>query len=568
MSVDARPVSETDKSRLVDHLRDVVIQGLSGRDQADLVDVVPSRAIFAGVLQPPRPSTTGAAMTGAPPDTAIGIDLRLRPVSGDVRIVVRARWSQYYAVFPTYAQAVEVNPPPGKIQSALPQPATSSVPVAAALPDRSSTQLTDGDESASSDEAPESDEIDPGQPRGRVVLPRVFRRLETKPISLPVLLKYSAEPSNVTLGAQQFADAIAEARETIASDPQVWRHLGDPTMGERSLGDRAVLRTQRAYDEALAAVAGFSVEPPAWSLSLQAEAERDASIEGVLRVRVLLANQTIPTEGTDLGLQDASIFDAGLEIQIESGEVVPFEFLLAPKDYRSDPRMIARGINCSVASDDSGQFITTETLPVYKQPLFRTREELKVGFDDLDCEDATSTLDRVSGAMNDYLAQWDTFLSTEAPSRFSPREIEACAADRKGFAEETERFQLGVDCLRQDLRLALAFRLMNRVFSRLATRSGGRVSAWRLFQIGFIVSQLPALAAREIDPESRDPLAERINEVFTEVGVLWFPTGGGKTEAYLGLIATTLRVRPPSRQATWRVGLDALPIENAVTSAA
>jgi hypothetical protein len=62
------------------------------------------------------------------------------------------------------------------------------------------------------------------------------------------------------------------------------------------------------------------------------------------------------------------------------------------------------------------------------------------------------------------------------------------------------------------------------------------VRSWRPFQLAFILLNLPALA----DPLHR----ERSGEVTERlVDLLFFPTGGGKTEAYLGLTAFALAIR-------------------------
>ena len=59
--------------------------------------------------------------------------------------------------------------------------------------------------------------------------------------------------------------------------------------------------------------------------------------------------------------------------------------------------------------------------------------------------------------------------------------------------------------------------------------------AWRPFQLAFVLLNLPALT----DP--RHP--ERAAGQGGVVDLLFFPTGGGKTEAYLGLTAYTLAIR-------------------------
>lgn len=91
-----------------------------------------------------------------------------------------------------------------------------------------------------------------------------------------------------------------------------------------------------------------------------------------------------------------------------------------------------------------------------------------------------------------------------------------------------------------------AFRLANKVMAAAARQRTAVIEkstpekvgapTWRPFQLAFILMNLPGLASGE----------HQDREV---VDLLFFPTGGGKTEAYLGLAAFTLvlrRLRDPS----------------------
>jgi hypothetical protein len=63
---------------------------------------------------------------------------------------------------------------------------------------------------------------------------------------------------------------------------------------------------------------------------------------------------------------------------------------------------------------------------------------------------------------------------------------------------------------------------------------GDKAASWRPFQLAFILLQLPALT---------DPAHELRSGDAANVELLFFPTGGGKTEAYLGLAAFTFAIR-------------------------
>ena len=58
---------------------------------------------------------------------------------------------------------------------------------------------------------------------------------------------------------------------------------------------------------------------------------------------------------------------------------------------------------------------------------------------------------------------------------------------------------------------------------------------WRLFQLAFVLLNLPSL--------TRLDHPERSHETDAVADLLWFATGGGKTEAYLGLTAYTVALR-------------------------
>jgi hypothetical protein len=117
------------------------------------------------------------------------------------------------------------------------------------------------------------------------------------------------------------------------------------------------------------------------------------------------------------------------------------------------------------------------------------------------------------------------------------------------------RIRDGINLLATDEKAAEAFRFANEamayqrirtIFTREVRQKGeGKVKvedfdipknrSWRPFQLAFLLLNIPALA----DPTHPD----RIDPTFAKADLLWFPTGGGKTEAYLGVAAFTMALR-------------------------
>lgn len=93
------------------------------------------------------------------------------------------------------------------------------------------------------------------------------------------------------------------------------------------------------------------------------------------------------------------------------------------------------------------------------------------------------------------------------------------------------RIEQGIASLAGDADALDAFRVANRAVSRaLKKRLEIAAPRWRAFQLAFVLLNLPGL----VDP--RDAHRHTVD-------LLFFPTGGGKTEAYLGLAAFAMVLR-------------------------
>jgi hypothetical protein len=92
------------------------------------------------------------------------------------------------------------------------------------------------------------------------------------------------------------------------------------------------------------------------------------------------------------------------------------------------------------------------------------------------------------------------------------------------------RIEEGIRLLAKDPQARDAFCTANRAMAMAARKQRNVEPEWRLFQLAFILLNLPGIV------DERSPQREQVELIF-------FPTGGGKTEAYLGVIAFTLLLR-------------------------
>ena len=103
-----------------------------------------------------------------------------------------------------------------------------------------------------------------------------------------------------------------------------------------------------------------------------------------------------------------------------------------------------------------------------------------------------------------------------------------------GFGTEIKRFKTGINLIEKHNMVRQAFCYMNQTFKM----SAKGYSTWRLFQIVFIVSLILDIVANEPELMLEESLIKKAKT--NDVDILYFPTGGGKTEAFLGIMVFNL----------------------------
>jgi hypothetical protein len=224
-------------------------------------------------------------------------------------------------------------------------------------------------------------------------------------------------------------------------------------------------------------------------------------------------------------------------------------------------------VHAMTADDDDEHAVDIRTLviPQYEVPITETpgseeedRPAMRSMFEDgsldmerlatLDRTAVIATLDVLTGDYASWIAGQERRIGKAVVGH-----DEAAKESLDRCREVLARLQEGIAVLGSDDKALEAFRFANRAMAgqrihtiyALQKRRGEKSDlqsldipenrSWRPFQLAFILLSIPALA----DPTHRD----RTQPVDAYADLLWFPTGGGKTEAYLGLAAFTMAIR-------------------------
>lgn len=221
---------------------------------------------------------------------------------------------------------------------------------------------------------------------------------------------------------------------------------------------------------------------------------------------------------------DGRFFEAGLKV-VDLPRL-PFELETLPDSFRYDRHVQAYGINCGFAIDADGTIRTSDG-PAHtrERPSFWPSKNQKpdLTFAGL----AADPIESARGLLRSFeewsSAVWsDAALARRANSEdWSEGMRQEANAAQVEFRSELERIRSGVLSLETNELLRTSFQLMNQA---MRISAAGKYDEWRPFQLAFLLANLQCLV---------DPLAEA-----DIVDIVWFATGGGKTETYLGLLLT------------------------------
>jgi hypothetical protein len=228
------------------------------------------------------------------------------------------------------------------------------------------------------------------------------------------------------------------------------------------------------------------------------------------------------------GLGDTHLYETALEISGIKTE--PFLLEALPDSFRYERRVAAYGINVGVDVVETADHVTYRTTDVVavqtRRPIYwnSPRQQPDLAFETL-ATDPIRPLQDLVQALADWNDEHWSERSLHDRAKHGQWTPELAAQARIAATEaraEQQRLARGLQLLRDDPQIRRAFQLTNRA---IAYSSRGRYDRWRPFQIGFLLNALNFLA---------EPAVE--NEI---VDTVWFATGGGKTETYLGLLVTT-----------------------------
>jgi hypothetical protein len=507
--------------KLVNYLISRVTGRASGLLENECLFNMPHDKYFIGNLRSTE-GTTGNADTLLQQELmskiaplAFGSEFLLSPNQNHIQLEIELSWACYYRVFPTFDEQRKL------VQFEPKNEAASNL-----MGQDTADGLNEGGEDQASTQ--EAGEIEANEK------PRSRRKTEQKDAlcpkfrKIPCQVKGKVNVNRVSgqwqINSTAFNEAckaeVSRARLIVINDPDAIKTTDDIDSLIK-IPDKA-LNSEDDFKAAINSLITSVIPEWDWNTTCNIESGVQGEVLSVIFENV----SPMPNKSSN---RESYLFDVMAVFEFTQNTVRPHELELAPRGFRYDRMVWGRGFNCAVIKESENLYRTTHT-PLHMQKRYDSQTKPEALFDVL-AQNPVPTLRKILESMQSYLQEWDSAKSvyqSQYGSEWVNFELEF-QRDRLLFEAETERFAQGLRLIETNPDVALAFKLTNETFLRTGMHPTKPKTSWRLFQIVFLVTQIPGVAALE----SQDPLGLLEREM---VDIIYFPTGGGKTEAYLGIL--------------------------------
>lgn len=327
------------------------------------------------------------------------------------------------------------------------------------------------------------------------------------------------------------------------------------------------LKSGKFFDKVLVDKEGKEIN---LKLNVRNRTHGENSNENIHLLTFTLIN--LNTSGTEIVKNEDCFFQVSFSVSVNEKCFCPYKAASAKTDKEDEKsnlllfrkkKTFAVGHGCSPIWNDDDIEVTdeiiTEAIPSYEIKPILPNElksvELKMyDFSDLSNKEITENLIKLNSEYESWINKQEVIANTELNGELLETALRHIMSCRKCLLRMSE----GVQLLNTNEKVNRAFRLMNRAMllqqlnysietrnwnidrgnitglkdalipdiNDISTWKQG-LGSWRPFQLAFILMNLNSM----LDPDHID------REM---VDLIWFPTGGGKTEAYLGLSAFTI----------------------------
>lgn len=280
------------------------------------------------------------------------------------------------------------------------------------------------------------------------------------------------------------------------------------------------------------------------------------SDSSVINVRVSFENQNKAPSGSMYFCHDAAIHQVQVVVSLPTAihSHLRLERIQPSFRFRNFMTYPALGINCGVevgSGDAENIVLKTTWLPRYILPRITSREIPGIPWKYQELSNIKTDIESLYRIPDEY-TKWIAEQKNVDPAEYehdqNKRNEEALEYRNalKAFDRECSLVRRGIDLLRESQlafrldptsRKAIPYRawvLLNMTMFKAGQQKG--FEGWRLFQEAFIIAHIPTIASR-ID-EFRTWHDYELDEEMASL--LYFPTGGGKSEAFYGLLIFNL----------------------------